>query len=288
MTVLEAQAPVLTYPALSTLDLPYEDGEPLESNWHRADMNLLIEVLDQLWPDRSNYFAGGNMFIYYSYEQVRNRDYKGPDFFVVLGVDGRHDRKSWVVWEEGGHYPNVIIELLSASTAVYDKTGKKTLYERTLRTPEYFCYDPDTQELLGWRLVGDAYLQLESNEDDWLWCEELGLWLGEWEGEYLGVQATWLRFFTPEGELVLTHKEAGRRRTAIERRHAEAERQRALAAEQQAAAERQRAEVAQQQAATERQRSAAFAQENEKMRALLRAAGIDPDQSQSADSHPAQ
>jgi len=114
MTVLDQQAPGSTYPELLDLELPYEDGEPLESNWHRADMNLLIEVLDQLRPDHSNYFAGGNMFIYYSYEQVRNRDYKGPDFFVVLDVDGRHDRKSWVVWEEGGRYPNVINEKMRA------------------------------------------------------------------------------------------------------------------------------------------------------------------------------
>jgi hypothetical protein len=28
------------------------------------------------------------MFIYFSAEQVRSRDYRGPDFFVVKGVDG--------------------------------------------------------------------------------------------------------------------------------------------------------------------------------------------------------
>lgn len=165
MTVLEKQAPVAPDPESLDLGLPYEDSEPFESNWHCAAMNLLLEVLDQSGPDRSNYFAGGNMFIYYSYEQARNWDYKGPDFFVVLDVDGRHDRKSWVVWKEGGRYPNVIVELLSPSTAAYDKSGKKMLYMQTFHTPEYFCYDPDTQELLGWRLVGDTYLPLDPNED---------------------------------------------------------------------------------------------------------------------------
>jgi Uma2 family endonuclease len=267
MTVLEEQTAAdmsaLNYPELLTLELPYEDGEPLETNWHRAEINLLIDSLDQARPDHSNYFAGGNMFIYYSLDQVRNRDYKGPDFFVVLDVDGRADRKSWIVWEEDGRYPNVIVELLSASTATYDKNGKKSLYEKTFRTPEYYCYDPDAQDLMGWRLVDGHYIALESNENDWLWCAQLGVWLGAWTGEYLGIPGTWLRFYTKEGELIRTHKEAERQRTEAERQRAEAERQRAEA-------ERQRAEA-------ERQRADTLAQENQAMRALLRAAGIDPD-----------
>jgi len=78
-------------PDIPDIDLPYEDGEPLESNWHRLQINLLGDMLHQHWPEHTDYFAGGNMFVYYSLyslEQARTRDYKGPDFFVVLGVDG--------------------------------------------------------------------------------------------------------------------------------------------------------------------------------------------------------
>ena len=66
------------------------------------------------------------MFVYYSLAQVRNRDFKGPDFFAVLGVP-KGERKSWVVWEEG-KAPDVVIELLSESTAQQDKTNKKQIY----------------------------------------------------------------------------------------------------------------------------------------------------------------
>lgn len=89
-------------------DLPFDDGEPLESNLHRHAMNTLIRSLEQAWADRNDFFTGGNMFIYFSTAQVRNQDFRGPDFFAVLDVDGSYDRQSWIVWEEGGRYPDVI------------------------------------------------------------------------------------------------------------------------------------------------------------------------------------
>jgi Uma2 family endonuclease len=225
-------------------DLPEEDGEPLESNWHRAEISLLIETTQQHRKGQTDYYAGGNMFIYYSTEQLRTRDYRGPDFFVVLDVDGTFDRKSWVVWEENGRYPNVIIELLSPRTRRADQTTKKQLYAETFRTPEYFYYDPEELLLRGFRLAGAAYIDLEPNERGWLWSDELQLWLGLWEGEFQGHRHTWLRFYTPAGELVPTKEEAERQRAEAEQQRAEAERQRAEAEQQRAEAERQRADKA--------------------------------------------
>jgi hypothetical protein len=52
-------------------------------------VKLWIISLKHHWRDngthrsreRQDYFVGGNMFIYYSRRQVRNRDFRGPDFF---------------------------------------------------------------------------------------------------------------------------------------------------------------------------------------------------------------
>src|SRR5260370_594035 len=140
--------------------LPETDGEPLESNWHRMAINFLIE-LAQCWLfPRQDFFAGGNMFIYFSMERFRNRDYRAPDFFFVNKVSPDPMRRYWAVWEENNKYPNAIIELLSPSTAQEDLTTKKDLYEKTFRTPDYFCYDPDTERLSGWHLVDQVYQAL--------------------------------------------------------------------------------------------------------------------------------
>ncbi len=229
---------------LEELDLPAEDGIPLESNWHRIEMNLLIDSVHYLWRDRNDYFTGGNMFIYFSVQQVKNRDYRGPDFFVVKDTDGTRNRNSWIIWEEIGRYPDVIVELASPSTIKIDLGFKKYLYERTFRTPEYFCYDPESKRLFGWRLTQGLYIELKPNDRGWLWSEELNVWMGAWEGEFQRHNASWLRFYTDDGHLVLTHKEAEAQRAEAEAQRAEAEAQRAEAEAQRAEAEAQRADAA--------------------------------------------
>lgn len=213
MTIEQLEAPVIELPEI---ELITEDGEPLESGWHRSEINLLIETYRYHMGDRTDYYVGGNMFIYYSLEQARRLDYRGPDFFVVLDVDGSYSRDAWVVWKEGGCYPNVIIELLSPSTEKQDLTTKKDLYERVFRTPEYFCYSKYTHAFFGWNLVDGKYESIQPNEKGWLWSEQLQLWIGTWEGTYLGEKDTWLRFYDKEGNFVLTPAEAEQQRAEAE------------------------------------------------------------------------
>lgn len=210
-------------------DLIFDDGEPLESNRHRIAMNVLIHSLYQAWADRNDFFAGGNMFIYYNSAQVRNKDFRGPDFFVVLDVDGNTSRQGWVVWDEGGRYPDVIVELMSPSTARVDKTIKKDIYERVFRTRDYFVFDPfDPTSLQGWRLDANLrYQPIVANEQGWLWSETLGLWLGTWEGTIIRETAVWLRFYDRSGNLVPLPEEAAVAQAEQERQKAEQERQKA-------------------------------------------------------------
>jgi Uma2 family endonuclease len=197
-------------PPTPPTDLIFDDGEPLESNRHRIAMNVLIRSLQQAWADRNDFFTGGNMFIYYSSAQVRNRDFRGPDFFAVLNVDGNNSRQGWVVWEENGRYPDVIVELMSPSTAAIDKGINKKLYEQTFRTSDYFVYDPfDANSLQGWHLDDNQqYQPLTPNERSWLWCKRLGFWLGLNEGTIDRETAIWLRFYDVAGNLVLLPEEA--------------------------------------------------------------------------------
>lgn len=210
-------------------DLPYDDGEPLETPRHRSAMNLLIDSLDHHWCHRDDYFIGGNMFLYYSAAQVKNKDFRGPDFFVVFGVERQRDRKYWAIWEEGGKYPDVIIELMSDSTADIDRQEKKQLYERTFKTADYFVYDPyDPRSLQGWHLGQDQrYQSIPPDARGWLWSQSLELWLGLWEGERHRESACWLRFYDADGNLVLLPQEAAQKQVEQERQRAEQERQRA-------------------------------------------------------------
>ena len=197
-------------PPMPPTDLIFDDGEPLETNRHRNAMNILINSINQAYSDRNDFFAGGNMFIYYSSAQARNRDFRGPDFFVVLNIDGSYPRQGWVVWEENGRYPDVIVELMSPSTAQIDTGAKKDLYEQVFRTRDYFIFNPfDPDSLQGWSLdAADRYQPLTPNEQGWLWSETLGLWLGTWSGTLYRETAVWLRFYNETGNLVPLPEEA--------------------------------------------------------------------------------
>lgn len=236
-------------PPMPPTDLIFDDGEPLESNRHRIAMNVLIRSLQQAWADRNDFFTGGNMFIYYSSTQVRNRDFRGPDFFAVLNVDGNNSRQGWVVWEENGRYPDVIVELMSPSTAGIDKGIKKNLYEQTFRSSDYFVYDPfDPNSLQGWHLDDNQqYQPLTPNERGWLWCKRLGFWLGTSEGTIDRETAVWLRFYDMAGNLVLLPEEAAaaQAQAAVTQAEIAVAQAQAAVAEAEAAAVREEAAAAQ-------------------------------------------
>jgi Uma2 family endonuclease len=161
-------------------------------------MTLLIQCLEWWWRDRNDFYASGNLTIYYSPNQRKSEDFRGPDFFVVLGTE-RKTRKSWIVWQEGGKYPNVIVEILSPKTAGIDRGLKKQIYQDIFRTPDYFWFDPDSLEYKGFHLTDGKYQELQPNSEGWLWSQQLGL--------YLGIYQSQLRFFTPEGQLIHTPEE---------------------------------------------------------------------------------
>ncbi len=171
----------------------FSDEPPMESELHLRQLMLLIQSLELLWKNRQDFYAFGNLTIYYSPNQRKSEYFRGPDFFVVLGVE-KKSRNSWVVWEEDGKYPHVIVEILSNSTAETDRGLKKEIYQEIFRTPNYFWFDPRSLEFKGFHLITGSYEEIIPNEEGWLWSEQLGL--------YLGVYQAQLRFFTPQGQLV--------------------------------------------------------------------------------------
>lgn len=241
-------------------DLPCDDGEPMETERHRKQMTLLLEVLEYYWAERTDWYAGGNMFIYFSPTQVKTQDFRGPDFFAVLGVPKR-ERKSFVCWQEEAT-PDVIIELLSDKTRTFDKTEKKRIYQDRLRVPEYFYFDPHSYEWAGFVLRDGRYEPIVPDEQNRLICKRLGLALVQREGLFQGYGGTWLRWETLDGYLLPTGEEWAR-----------TEQQKAIIAQQGAAAAQQEAAAAQQAAVAAQQ--AAVAAQREKQNAEERAAALE-------------
>jgi len=228
--------------ALSPLpfELVYDDREPLETHWHAQQIPLTTHLIRRamLEQGRTDFFTTGNVFVYYSIEQAREvaleeeqglekRAFRGPDVFWVGGVNPARERQLWIAWEEDGRLPDLILELLSPSTARTDRTVKKDLYARVFGTSEYFLYDPDRRKLEGFRLsTPGIYRPLAPDIQGRLRSEQLGMLLGLWDGVWEGQEATWVRLFHPDGSLVPTEGEAESQRA--EKAEAELARLRAL------------------------------------------------------------
>src|SRR5262245_18949817 len=143
----------MSQPVRALAPLPFElvtdDGEPLDSFWHRIQLNLALDLIRQAMKEqaRTDFFAGGNNFVYYSVEQAwevvqeeeqggKKSAFRGPDVFWVGGVDPTRKREAWIAWEEDGRLPDFILELLSPKPAKNDRTVKKDLYARVFATSE--------------------------------------------------------------------------------------------------------------------------------------------------------
>ena len=203
-------------------ELPYSDGEPMESNKHHLQMVLLIQTLEQYYTSlgRDDVAVHGNMAVYFSIEQAQKQNFCAPDFFVVLGAKERRLRKSWVIWQEG-RSPNLVIELLSEKTKRADRGIKKEIYQDFMRVPEYILHDVVKNKCEAFRLTttrANPHLHYEytapntTGDADLVFVsEELGLELVLWEGEFEHYWDVWLRWRNPEtSELLPTGREIAR------------------------------------------------------------------------------
>src|SRR4030095_14942727 len=102
-------------------------------------------------------------------------------------------------------------------------------------TPEYYLYDPFSQEFIGYYLHGRHYQEVQQDAEQKIFSAVAGL--------YLGVRDGWLRWLTTDGIIVPTPEEWAEeedQRGEQEQQRAEQAIQRAAQAEQLLAAYQRR------------------------------------------------
>ena len=233
-----------------------EDGMGQNSR-HLSQTSLWYHALTERLPTAT---VCSDLFLHY-----RKGDKKAvlaPDLFVAIEVPPIEDRTSYKLWEDP--VPDLVIEMLSGSTADKDACSKRDTY-RHLGVREYWLFDPAGHELSasleGYRLCAKRYRPIEPDAAGRLRSEVLGL--------HLHVQAGELRFRDPAtGEDLRTYAEATRERAAEKERADQAEVGKA-AAERRADAEKNRADAAEQGRAAEKQRADAAERELARLRSRL-------------------
>jgi Uma2 family endonuclease len=218
-------------------------------------MIYFITALQNHFAESPEVYISGNNFLYWQ-EGVR-KAVVSPDVYVVFGVEKRQ-RDLYKLWEEG-QTPAVVFEFTSRKTRTEDIYDKLPVYEKVLRVPEYFLFDPTGDYLYpplqGFRLRDGEYVAMEMAGSR-LHSDQLGLDL-VWEGETV-------RLFDPKtGDWLRTPAEEFQR--------AEEARQLAAEAEMRAREATQRANEAELRAQAEAQARQDAEAEAQRLRAELEA-----------------
>jgi Uma2 family endonuclease len=283
---------------LEKIEYPDSDGEPLSDNNEQLRLIFLIKgELDAIFDSDNNVAVEGDLLWYPVQGQPLLR--RAPDTMVIFGRPKRY-RGSYRQWEENNIPPQVAFEILSPGNTEAGMLEKRQFYEQ-YGVEEYYQFNPENGELLGWRRVGNVFQPIPQ--------------MNGWISPRLGIRFTVvngdLRLFRPDSTPFRSHTELSelaqferqraemerlraeqerqltrqeRRRTERERQRAEEQflraeqaRQRAEAEQLKAETERLRAEAEQLKAGQERQRAETERLRAERLAAKLRELKIDPE-----------
>lgn len=68
-------------------DLPSDDGNNMETQRHKMQMDILIETLYPWLEQRSDGYVDGNISLYFSMAQVRNQDFQDNTEKNLVSLD---------------------------------------------------------------------------------------------------------------------------------------------------------------------------------------------------------
>jgi Uma2 family endonuclease len=139
------------------IEYPDSDGRPMADNTKQFRWIVTITGgLDAQFADDPGVFVAGDLFWYPVEGDPTIRT--APDTLVVFGRP-KGDRGSYKQWEEGNIAPQVVFEIWSPGNRIGEMTRKFQFYER-YGVDEYYLYDPDENDLMGWRRLGDRLVAI--------------------------------------------------------------------------------------------------------------------------------
>ena len=120
-------------------ELAYPVGEWIsQSTFHFDALHYTQAALKRHFPRREEALVSGEVLVYFEKGDIVAC--LKPDMIVALGLDGRRDRSSYKVWEEGKP-PDFVLELASPGTSERYAGDKARSYSR-IGVKEYWRLDP--------------------------------------------------------------------------------------------------------------------------------------------------
>jgi Uma2 family endonuclease len=141
---------------------PDSDGQPMADNTEQFGWIVLLkENLECLFADNPDVFVAEDLLWY----PVEGRPdiWVTPDVMVVLGRS-KGKRGSYRQWQENEQPPQVVFEILSPGNTLKEMAKKLKFYEHH-GVEEYYIYDPERMDLMGFLRQGDELTVIEQVEN---------------------------------------------------------------------------------------------------------------------------
>jgi Uma2 family endonuclease len=271
--------------------LPDSDGTFVK-NFQELPQSIILTtsiepILQKLHPD-GRYCIGQDSGIYWRITEPPVKGAEAPDWFYVPNVPpllaGEY-RRSYVMWKEIVA-PFIAIEFVSGNgseerdnsslndideeTGEKKKPGKFWVYEQAIRIPFYAIYEVKKASVEVYHLMDGKYEKMPANERGHYPITQMGVELGIQQD----TEIPWLRWWSADGEMLLTGNERAEMECAAK--------QQAEAIAFQASLAQQEAEAIAIQASLAQQEAEAIAlqerQQKKKLAAYLKNLGINPDE----------
>jgi hypothetical protein len=160
---------------------------------------LIVKIqggIDALFKDNENVFVAGDL-LWYPVEGD-NKTRQAHHTMVVFGRP-KGDRGSYQQWLEDNIAPQVVFEIISPGNRLGEIFKLFEFYENS-GVEEYYVYDPEDNELIGW-LRSDGELNYIESMEGWV-SPRLGIRFETGSGD--------LEIYRPDGLKFLSYVELSR------------------------------------------------------------------------------
>jgi Uma2 family endonuclease len=238
------------------LVFPDSDGKPMAENTRQYEAIVTLKGNVEAFAPTTAFVAGDHLI--YT-DPLDPAACQAPDVYVAFGRPRGH-RGSYKVWEEDGVFPQVVFEVLGPSNTLREMEQKRDFYFGH-GAEEYYEFDPEAGTWLGFVVEPASGLPVAVPRMDGYVSPRLGM--------RFAFRPLELLVYRPDGSVFLSFQENCD--------YAEEQAQRADAEQQRADAERQRADTERARADAARDQADAATREVDRLRAMLKNAGLDPD-----------
>jgi Uma2 family endonuclease len=192
-------------PTKDEIIYPSSDGQPMADSTIQYQWITKIQGgCDALFKDDPNVFVAGDL-LWYPVEGS-NTICQAPDVMIVFGVP-KGARRSYRQWTENNIPPQVVFEIRSFSDS-QTKMNKKLAFYNRYGVEEYYLYDPEDAELIGWQRIEGLLEVIEP--------------MSGWKSPRLGVRFELtddgLELYRPDGQKFLSYLELEQQREFADQR----------------------------------------------------------------------